>query len=375
MAVEATVLPALITAGAAFAVSIVSWLSSRSNQQKVIENQVELQRYQKDLRRLQAELDEKRAERDARRDYEYEALKRLYQECSPLLFQLSEQASSAYGRIRGISESAAQGNLGPGPDSWLTSDRYRYYRASTEYRLLAPLATLKLLQQRLTRLDMSLDPEIQLIYTLARQAGRVISDDFELARVTSPELAYEPHTTEVELLRSSSPAMYWQQGVPRGILDSAVETLLVKDGEESRRVMSFLEFEAARKQVDNVAGKALERIGYLFVNFHPKERPILWRILLATASIYRSIGLLAEREHSRQGQPDTEHLLLMSDEESNAFDWRADKSNEPQGQEVCAASLAVRAYLMRELQNPVSRTLTTIAMRSSAKGDASGPQN
>lgn len=358
MAVEAAVVSAFVAAGAALAVSVVSWLSSRSNQRTGIKNQVELQRYQRDLIRLQAELNEKDAERNARRDYEYEALKRLYQECSPLLFQLSEQASSAYGRIRGIAESAAQGNLDPGANSWLTSDRYRYYRASTEYRLLAPLATLKLLQQRLTRLDMSLDPEIRLIYSLARQAERVISDDFLLARAVSPELAYEPHKPDAQLLRASNPARYWQQGVPRGILDSAVETLLVKDSEEQRRVMSFLEFEVARKQTDSVVGKALERISYLFVNFHPGERPILWRVLLATASIYRSIGLLANREHARKGWPDAEHLLLMSDEETKAFDWRADRNNEAQDFEVSAASVAVKNYLVRELKEAVSRTLT-----------------
>lgn len=366
---------ALIAAGAAVAVSVISWLSSRSNQERIIENQLELQRYQKDLRRLQAELDERRAEKDARRDYEYEALKRLYQECSPLLFQLSEQASSAYGRIRGISESAAQGSLDPGPDSWLTSNRYRYYRASTEYRLLAPLATLKLLQQRLTRLDMSLDPEIPLIYTLARQAVSVISDDFELARVTKPELPYAPHDSEAESLRVINPAQHWQQGVPRGILDSAVEAILVKDGAESHRVMSFLEFEAIRKQVDSAAGKALNRIDYLFVNFHPKDRPVLWRVLLATASIYRSIGLLAEREHSRQALPDVEHLLLMSDEDCKAFDWRANKSNEALGQEVAAASLAVRTYLIRELKKPVSRSLAAITLRSTEKVGAHGLKN
>ena len=38
------------------------------------------------LRRLENDLAIKRAELDARRDYEYEARKRLYQECEPILF-------------------------------------------------------------------------------------------------------------------------------------------------------------------------------------------------------------------------------------------------------------------------------------------------
>lgn len=366
MGVETSTIAAFIAAGGALAVSVISWLASRSNQQLNIKNQVELQRYEKDLKRLQAEIDEKRAERDARRDYEYEALKRLYQECSPLLFQLSEQAMLALDRIRGLADTAAQGNLGPGSHSWLTSNRYRYYRASTEYRLLAPLATFKLLQQRLTRLDMSLDPEIHLIYVLARQAARVISDDFELARAALPELSYQPHTPTAEALRTFNPATYWQQGVPRGILDSAIQTLLVKEDDGSRRVMSFLEFEAARKNVDGAVGGALERIGYLFVNFHPKERPVLWRILLATACIYSSIVTLAEREHLRATSPNTTNLPQLLHVDFDAFDWRVDKGNASEAQDISVAVQAVRSYLSRELDETVTRSMNAISSRTPA---------
>ena len=56
-------------------------------------------------------------------------------------FQLSEQAASAVSRIQGIARAAAEGNLEPGPDSWLTSQKDRYYRTNTEIdymRLLPP---------------------------------------------------------------------------------------------------------------------------------------------------------------------------------------------------------------------------------------------
>ena len=52
-----------------------------------------------ELESLKADLAEKQAEKNARRDYLYEARKRLYQEYEPLLFQLVELSESALKRI------------------------------------------------------------------------------------------------------------------------------------------------------------------------------------------------------------------------------------------------------------------------------------
>jgi hypothetical protein len=49
----------------------------------------------KKLKHLESELANKAAERDARRDYEYEAKKRLYHEIEPYLFLFSELSESA----------------------------------------------------------------------------------------------------------------------------------------------------------------------------------------------------------------------------------------------------------------------------------------
>jgi hypothetical protein len=249
-------LPALIAGGSALVVAGISWIATRTNQSKLLEHQITLERYKKDLQRLQHQLDEQKSERDARRDYEYEARKRLYHECSPLLFQLTDQAASALSRIRGLAASASQGELDPGPNSWLTSSRDRYYRRSTEYRLLAPCATQKLLQQRLTRLDLTLDTEIYIAYTLARAAARVLGDDFDLAQA-QPALAYDPHNVEAEERISSEPQVYRQQGVPRGILDNALEALIVREADGASRVMSFLEFERQLDQADSVVAGAV----------------------------------------------------------------------------------------------------------------------
>jgi hypothetical protein len=354
-----SVTPVLITAGGAVVVALLSAIAAYRAQKRSIENQAELQRYQKDLKRLQADLDEKRADRDARRDYEYEALKRLYQECSPLLFVLAEQASAAYGRIQGLAQSAAQGNLS-GPTSWLTGRRYRYYRLSTEYRLLAPLATLKLLQQRLTQFDLSLEPEIRLLYGLARQAERVICDDFELAKSDAASLEYKPHSEHAPNLFKTQPAVYAQQGVPRGILDNAIESLLVRES-GSPRVMSFLEFENVRSIEDSHTRKAFERIEYLLADFHPRTRPVFWRVLLATACLYRALTLVADRNAPNSTPLSVTQLLTFTETEWSSFDWREERNSSEDGDAVSQARAAVYAYLKRALAQMIERDLAAMA--------------
>jgi hypothetical protein len=51
------------------------------------------------LEKIKNDLEIKKDEQAARRDYEYEARKRLYQECEPILFQFVELSESALKRI------------------------------------------------------------------------------------------------------------------------------------------------------------------------------------------------------------------------------------------------------------------------------------
>src|ERR1700688_1501373 len=55
-------------------------------------------------------------ETDARREYEYEARKRLYEECEPLIFQTLESAEVARRRVRSIARKSCNGTLLDDPD-------------------------------------------------------------------------------------------------------------------------------------------------------------------------------------------------------------------------------------------------------------------
>src|SRR2546430_6264740 len=96
---------AVVAALSSLIVAGVSYLSTRKNTH--------------DLEAWKADLAEKQAEKNARRDYVYEARKRLYQQYEPLLFQLVELSESAYRRIAALARSARQGHLRPAQTGWL----------------------------------------------------------------------------------------------------------------------------------------------------------------------------------------------------------------------------------------------------------------
>jgi hypothetical protein len=290
---------ALIAALASLVVAIIAHLSSRSNQRS--------------LEQLRDKYAEARAERDAKRDYEYEARQRLYRECGPILFQLAEFSEAAFYRIIGLAETASRGDLKPGPDSFLRDD---YYRFSTLYRLLAPSAALKLLQRRLTLVDLSLDTMIQLQYTLARQAFFAFGGEVDFARLGDHPLRYDPFNLKADSKAHKDPAVYWRQGLPLGVMDGAIEAIL---STAEPRVITYAECEHAYNEENTPVHKTFDDIAFLVEDFHPLTRPVLWRILVAQACIYRVLS----QPHllSKPGWGVADLRLPHSDQ--HKFDWRS----------------------------------------------------
>ena len=198
--------------------------------------------------------------------------------------------------------------------------------------------------------------------------GRVIGDDFDLAQAGATPLAYEPHHTQAQSLRQAQPAVYWQQGVPRGILDNAIESLLVRESGAAPRVMSFLEFAHARTEQDGPMRNAFERIGYLVADFHPRTRPVFWRVLLATAGIYRALIRVADRNTHDIASLHAAQLLATVDAERDSFDWRADKHDADDSRAIEHAHAAVAAYLKQSVAPTVARDLAAMA-RQATQGD------
>jgi hypothetical protein len=252
------------------------------------------------LKYIENRLAVERAEQDARRDYEYEARKRLYQECEPILFQFSELSESALRRIYALARNAKEGNLGP-ERYWLSTDHY--FIRSTIYRLIAPMAAFRLLQYKLTNIDLKLVQTINIQYILAKILYYTFSSSPDLAQ-SEPTIPYDPDylgaeskgltEDEKKELRIRYPERYWLQGLKVGALDILAESLILVNKDVGTRIKSFGEFE--REFFESAEGTGIPIVDKrfkvfltLFSYFHPKTRPVLWRVLITQAYIYNAI--------------------------------------------------------------------------------------
>jgi hypothetical protein len=265
-------------------------------------------------------------ENKARRDYLYEARKRLYQEVDPLLFQLAELSENALHRIYSLARTARKGKLEPNA-SWLSYEGY--YMSSTLYNLLVPLVIIRLIQRRLTVIDLTVDPYINSLYSLGRWVSYSFTDDFEFARGGTHEnedyeerlmLEYNPNDSDWETKRELHADIYWRQGLPIGILDKAVDSLIVNENDKVLRYKNFGEFENEFHQDSNLKDH-FKRVYDIFFDFHPKTRPVLWRILVTQAHLYRAIIQSRDLQAAMTGQP-FKPLMLIDEKDRWLFDWR-----------------------------------------------------
>jgi hypothetical protein len=230
-------------------------------------------------------------------DYEYEARKRLYHECEPLVFELLEFAENAGDRIRGLARTARQGDL---PD-WLSSNDY--YIASTMYYLLAPVAVCKLMRRRLTVVNMTLDQNIATQYQLAKQIAWSFADDFNFAwGLKVCELEYTPNDPAWETLRSKHEEQYWRQGLPYGRLDNAVESLIVPIHESvgGLRIMGFGEFKSELHKNGSKVDQAFTIVRDIFTEFHPAKKTCSMAHAGDAGSHLYSDTAISQRRYYRQ---------------------------------------------------------------------------
>jgi hypothetical protein len=261
-----------------------------------IVGQILARRTSRELAERTTKLEQEGKERDARRDYEYEAKKRLYEECEPLLFQTVELVENARDRIASIARSCRSRDLEADGSGWLAQPP-GYYFTSTAFQLLAPITSFKIVQRRLTVIDLSLEPQIREQYEILKLLFLSFTRDFDLAG-REPVLRYDPDRADPDephrvRLLSEEPAVFGRQGLYRGTLDVVVDALIRTVGQTSEdgkggteRCKTFgeflAEFEAAGSPVDRIRPELDE----LFVGFHPQRRPVLWRVLVAQALLY-----------------------------------------------------------------------------------------
>jgi hypothetical protein len=303
----------------AIVVAIISLISSIT---ATVLTVVLNKRHDQELEHLKNSLAIQKDQQTAIREYEYDARKRLYEQFEPLLFQLIEHSDNALFRIRKLANAAKDGNLREG-DGWLS--RPGYFRSSTIYRLLLPLVVFRLMQYKLTIFDLDLVPAYRTHYLLGKSLYFTFSDDFYL----STGLEYSPqiprgHETEWENLLKTQPWIYKKQGIPTGVIDNLVECLIKKP---DKSLQSFSEFQqtymgyniTTDEYEDQNVCEPFKRAISLFEDFHPRTRPVLWRILLTQAQIYEAIK---KTRHMPKTASDFKILETVPRKDRENYDWR-----------------------------------------------------
>lgn len=321
-AVPAEVLVAIIAAVASVVAAVVSGLLTRRNNATL------------------KKLEERQAETNAQISYRYEAQKRLYSVCEPLLFQSMEQAIEASARIRGLAKAAQGGQLCADGSGWLDASE-KYFFMSTVYNLLAPLTSFSILQRRLTTIDLSLDTAVRAKYETLKLIFFSFKNDWTLAGWGGDSTALEYDRNRIDVgeperarLLRDSPQRYAPQGLYRAMLYVVAEAFTTSGDNPApgaaERCITFDEFqhawqgvESKRAQLAHPFGR-FRRLGAampmepvfdplveLFAGFHPQRKPVLWRVLVSQYLLYQV--LLRE----------TPEFVPLGQDDLKTFDWRS----------------------------------------------------
>jgi hypothetical protein len=292
---------------------------------------------QEEIELLRARLGEQEKERNARRDYEYDARKRLYAECEPLLFQLAELAEHAYYRIYSLARTARLGDL----PRWLNGDGY--YLRSTMHKLISPLVVFRLIQQRLTFVDLTLDLHIASQYRLLKLLYLTFTDAFDLANI-APRIEYRPDVDDWQAKRQQNEAKYWRQGLYLGSLDNSIDGLVVRTPDEKLRLKTYGEFESDFGDKQSDTHKRFQTLADVLHGFHPQTRPVFWRMLWTQSLVYEKIletQTTSIAGSSRAGLSAVSPKLPIRD-----LDWRKTTNEASKEEALTAPQTVAKGYLI-----------------------------
>lgn len=236
------------------------------------------------LQKLASEYQDDLSEKNARREYNCEARKRLYEELYPLLFEIAEASESATSRIRNLAK-RYQSNPKQLCEE-LSHLQDHYYLRSTIHRLFIPVAQFRLMQRRLTHVDLSLDSRLHRVYKLLQALFRTFGDDREIAHLTG--LEYKPHSDSDSDDRRNEPKIHYPQGLLRGELECIGENLITQDGDSTQRCITYGDFNKKWSQGGDWRRSFNEAIE-LLAGFTPDGRPVLWTALKAQFMLHRAI--------------------------------------------------------------------------------------
>ena len=226
-----------------------------------------------DLEILKSNLVQKNSEEAARREYEFEARKRLYHEYEPIKFQLLESCENASYLINGLCQRFVVKNnevIGILPEG-------NYLNLAIMYHLMMPVVYFKIIKMKITNIDLQLDYRIHLQYLLNKAIYISFYSDSEICKLAN--IDYTPYVHNWKELREINPCRYRRQGFAVGRLDNAVEEFKIVANPD--QLISFGDFERKIKDISILDfSSSLGTVKDLFNEFSPFTRPILWRIII-----------------------------------------------------------------------------------------------
>jgi hypothetical protein len=267
---------------------------------------------------------EREEERDARREYNYQAQKRLYELYEPLRFQLVHATARALRRISEISLVPPPAAL---PDEHTRTASAHLYQ--TAYDLLAPLALVSLVERQMTLIDLRVDGQAALEFWLAKGLTDAIGDDVLLARL-NPQLSYNPYVENWKVLREKDPRQYQRQGLDPGELETVLALLITTTTTGVERVRSSGEFMAhLRKLAHSDDASGSDALNMVFDGFTVNERPVLWRVLVCQTLLYGcflTVALLGAPTRELVARLGDDHASLLRQAVARRqrldFDWK-----------------------------------------------------
>lgn len=256
---------------------------------------------------------QREGELDARREYNYEAQKRLYELYEPLRFQLVHASARALRRISEISLEPPPAALSD--EDMRTAPTYLY---QTAYELLAPLALVSLVERQMTLVDLRVDGQAALEFWLAKGLKDVMSEDVLLARI-EPAVPYSPHVENWDELRQKDPRRYQRQGLDPAELETVLGLLITTTTAGAERLRSNGEFMVYLGEIaQSTAPNGVDNLKMLLDGFTPHERPVFWRILVTQTLLYGcflTIALL--------GSPTRQLLSRLGDDHADLLQHAA----------------------------------------------------
>jgi hypothetical protein len=132
--------------------------------------------------------------------------------------------------------------------------------------------------------------------------------------------------------RAKYPEKFWLQGLKVGTIDILAETLILSEKDSSNnniRIKSFGEFEQqffkkgeSAVSHDDSNNNTFEVFLTIFSYFHPKTRPVLWRVLITQAYLYNAIKNIRNSEEKFNISTIDEFVKLFEIEKvKSKCDW------------------------------------------------------